>query len=574
MVTVYYGILLLISIGIIVYMAQKNYENIDINYWSLVILIPVAILGYWLKTMVTVPESAAIAFCFIYVDSTLILTAALFSMLRFLSIAVKSWVKVIAYLLAFAHLFMVWISVRTGWYYKEIILVDTGNGTATHMTYGPLRMFHWFYLLGIIIAIVTVIVLGIIRKGTYSRRSMAMYMFVSISGIIIYSVELLTQMDFTMLPTLYVIADIIVAVEYDRAHTHDIACLISEQQKYHGNKGYAAFDLKKRFLSCNSKIYDFLPRLAEQIVDERLAPESELADIFYSLIDDHKAGKKPVKLFNVGDIICQCELSEFAIRKNGRVQGYLFEVRDVTEEQHVLKIVQDYNNTLNKEVKEKTENIRNIQLNVVEGLANVIENRDDNTGGHVKRTSDVIKLLVNEVRKQGVYDIDEQFADDIVRAAPMHDLGKISIDSSILCKPGRLTDEEYAQMKTHSVKSGEIVEIILRGVEEDRFVNVAFNVARFHHERWDGRGYPEGRRGEEIPLEARIMAVADVYDALVSKRCYKEAMSFEKAAQIMTEEMGSQFDPNLKSVFLACRKDIEGYYTETHQAAAEEEKTA
>jgi len=102
--------------------------------------------------------------------------------------------------------------------------------------------------------------------------------------------------------------------------------------------------------------------------------------------------------------------------------------------------------------------------------------------------------------------------------------------------------------------------ILLNGVEEERFVNVTFNVARFHHERWDGRGYPEGRVGTMIPLEARIMAVADVYDALVSKRAYKEAMDFDQVSAIMLEGMGTQFDPNMKSVFLGCRQQLEDYY--------------
>ena len=132
-----------------------------------------------------------------------------------------------------------------------------------------------------------------------------------------------------------------------------------------------------------------------------------------------------------------------------------------------------------------------------------------------------------------------------------------TIDSSILNKPGRFTPEEYEIMKTHSPKSGEMVMILLDGIEEDRFVKVAYNVARYHHERWDGKGYPEGLVGTMIPLEARIMAVADVYDALVSKRVYKEPMSFEKSAAIMCEGMGTQFDPNMKPIFLGCRERLE-----------------
>lgn len=155
---------------------------------------------------------------------------------------------------------------------------------------------------------------------------------------------------------------------------------------------------------------------------------------------------------------------------------------------------------------------------------------------------------------------EDEFCEDLVKAAPMHDLGKIAIKDSILQKPGRFKEEEFEIMKTHAEKSAEIIENILRGVEEDHFVNVAVNVARHHHEKWDGTGYPKRLSGEQIPLEARIMAIADVYDALVSKRCYKEAMSFSNAYDIIIESMGSQFDPGLKPVFVLSRNKLEAYY--------------
>ena len=115
-------------------------------------------------------------------------------------------------------------------------------------------------------------------------------------------------------------------------------------------------------------------------------------------------------------------------------------------------------------------------------------------------------------------------------------------------------------MQTHAEKSALLVESILKGVEEEHFVRVAMNVAKYHHEKWNGSGYPEQLKGDAIPLEARIMAIADVYDALVSKRCYKEAMSFAKAFQVMEESMGSHFDPQMEQVFLLSREKLEAYY--------------
>lgn len=570
MITSFFGILLIISVLVIIFMAQKNYENIDIYYWTLVILVPIVILGYWLKTRVTTIEGAKICFCFIYLDSTVLLTVVIFNVMRFVGVAIKSWMKVIAYGAAFLHMFAIWMCLDNDLYYKNMNLIDTGMGTATKMISGPLKVCHWIYLLFMLGIIVALMVVAIVKKGTYSRRTLTLYSLLTGAGILIYILETIIDVDFSNLPTLYVTADILIALNYDHAHTHDIACLISEQQKYHGTKGYVAFDLEKNFLSCNMKTYEFLPELQTQIVDDQLPIESELRSIFYSLIEDFRRDIKSSKKFDCNGRICQCEVSEFSIRKDGKIQGYLFDIEDVTEEEKVLQVMKDYNNTLNKEVNQKTENIKDIQEKVVLGLANMVENRDNNTGGHVKRTSDLIKIVVNEVRKQGVYNISEQYAKDIVRAAPMHDIGKITIENSILCKPGDLTKEEFNIMKTHSVKSGEFVNLILKGVEEKHFIDVAYNVARYHHERWDGRGYPEGLVGEMIPLEARIMAIADVYDALVSQRYYKKAIKYEEAARIMIGGMGSQFDPNMLSIFMGCRQKLEEYY----QHIQEEEHSA
>ena len=561
MVTAIYGILLIISVGVLLYMAIKTYENIDINYWTIVILIPLVILGYYLKTMAQTTQAAIYCFCFIYIDSTVLLMVVLLCMLRAMEAKTPIWVKIAGYGACVVHLAIVWLCIDNQLYYKSMRLIDTGMGIATKMQSGPLRLYHWIFIAAVLVSMVIILVVGVIKKGTYSRRSFAIYSTFLIIGIAMYILEFVVDLDFTPLPAVYVAADVMICIEYDRAHAHDISCLISEQQKHRSRKGYAAFDLSGRYLSCNEKTYEFLPELKEQIVDKKLKEDSHLAEIFYKLIKDYKDNKTMSLIFDVGDVICKCEISEFAMRQRGRKMGYLFDLSDVTEEQKMIAVMKDYNKSLDEEVTAKTAHIEHIQEKLVLGLANMVENRDDNTGGHVKRTSDVIKILVEQIEELGVYNIDQQKATDIIKAAPTHDLGKITIENAILLKPGKLTDEEYAIMKTHSTKSGEFVHILLKDVEEPHFVEVAYNVARYHHERWDGRGYPEGLVGEMIPVEARIMAVADVYDALVSKRCYKESLSFDKAAQIMIEGMGTQFDPNMLPVFIGCRERLEQYYS-------------
>jgi len=541
-------------------MAQKSYENIDIYYWTIVIIIPIIILGYSLKSVATTPEAAIYAMCFIYLDSTVLLTVAIFCITHFMKIKVKPWIKIIAYLAAFLHLIMVWNSVHNNLYYDTLTLVDTGYGVATKMTSGPLKIVHWIYLIIILLCIVTLMGIALLRKGTYSRKTLLLYTLLIGSGLVAYAVESIIDVDFSFLPVVYVAADILIAYNYDHAHAHDIMSLIAEKQKYHDSKGYAAFDLEGRYLSCNEKMLEFLPELELQVVDSRLDKDSYMTKIFYEMIEDFKAGKGNYKNIEIKDMTCQCEIAEFSIRRDGKVQGYIFDMRDITEEQKVINVMQDYNKTLNEEVNRKTENIKNIQEKVVLGLANMVENRDDKIGGHVKRTSDIIKFFVEEARRQSVYDIDDQFAEDIIRSAPMHDLGKITIDGKILNKKGELTESEKKVFETHSVKSSEFVNIILRDVEETHFANVAYNVARYHHERWDGRGYPEGLVGEMIPFEARIMAVVDDYDLILREKYSNGFVEYEEVAEEIQKGMGSKYDPNLEPVFNSCRIYLENYY--------------
>lgn len=169
-------------------------------------------------------------------------------------------------------------------------------------------------------------------------------------------------------------------------------------------------------------------------------------------------------------------------------------------------------------------------------------------------------MLINEMRKDESLKLSDDFCTDIIKAAPMHDLGKITVDDAVLRKPGRYTPEDYEKMKLHAAEGAKIVHNILEDTDDEEFRRIAENVAHYHHERMDGSGYPDGLKGEEIPLEARIMAIADVYDALVSKRVYKESYSFEKANSIILEGMGSQFDPALKPYYEAARPNLEAYY--------------
>lgn len=217
----------------------------------------------------------------------------------------------------------------------------------------------------------------------------------------------------------------------------------------------------------------------------------------------------------------------------------------------------DVFNDMSADLAEKNKKIQAIQDSIIKGMAVMVESRDNSTGGHINRTSDCVRVFVDKLSYMLDYeDVSQAYWDAIIKAAPMHDLGKIAVDDAVLRKPGKFTDEEYEKMKAHSAEGARIVENVLSQVDDEEFKQIAINVAHYHHEKWDGRGYPEKLSGEDIPFEARIMALADVFDALVSKRCYKESFTYDRAFNIIEESLGSHFDPKLGKLFIQCREDL------------------
>ena len=202
-------------------------------------------------------------------------------------------------------------------------------------------------------------------------------------------------------------------------------------------------------------------------------------------------------------------------------------------------------------IRERTDQLHRMQNSIISVLADMVENRDKGTGGHIERTSIYIKILINAMMSRGVYadEIKKWDVDRIISSARMHDLGKISITDMIMNKPDKLTNEEYEVMKTHAIEGERIIDEIISRTGEAEFLSNAKLFAGCHHERWDGKGYPRGLRGEEIPLQGRIMAIVDVYDALVSERPYKKAFPEDEAVNIIMESAGTHYDPKIAGVF-------------------------
>lgn len=211
-----------------------------------------------------------------------------------------------------------------------------------------------------------------------------------------------------------------------------------------------------------------------------------------------------------------------------------------------------YQHSLEELVEKKVEENEKLQHMLSAGFAELVESRDGVTGGHVKNTSIYFEAFVNALKDVPKYrdEVTEHFNKLAIRSAPLHDIGKIGIDDNVLRKQSSLEKSEMDYMKTHSELGGATFHKIRKIFPENEFLKIAEHMALYHHERWDGTGYPFGKKGTDIPLEARIMSIVDVYDALTSKRPYKEPFSHEKAMGIIAEGRGSQFDPDLVDEFI------------------------
>jgi len=249
------------------------------------------------------------------------------------------------------------------------------------------------------------------------------------------------------------------------------------------------------------------------------------------------------------------------------------EIKTGDEIEHLYKaIAKTTRDTVDfiNETQRKNEAISTFQSGMISVMADLVESRDKSTGTHIKNTSAYVSIICDELINEGLYSdiVDEDYKNNVVASAPMHDIGKIKISDAILNKPGKFDDDEYEIMKTHAEEGAKIIATVKKTIESEAlnedYLGEAENMAHYHHEKWNGKGYPCGLVGEQIPLSARIMAVADVFDALVAERVYKPGMPFDKAMGIIKESSGEHFDPVIVQAFVNAEEKIRAVTAEIH----------
>ena len=313
-------------------------------------------------------------------------------------------------------------------------------------------------------------------------------------------------------------------------------------------------DRKMRYREANKVAMDAFRELRSAVVGDYIEHASkEVAELFekkYNSSEDYLIEKNG-RIFNA---------RLRTMNNNFSAGWYVMWLQDVTVQQDNIHLLENYQRDLEREVDEKTARLQKMQEQMINGFSTLVENKNFVTGGHVQRTSAYAYAIARELQKEEAYPLilTPSYCKKIRMVAPLHDIGKISIPDSILDKPGKLTPEEFATMQTHSEMGAMIIEKIMSENDDKEYIQLAKDIARYHHEKWNGEGYPKGLSGNDIPLAARIMAVADVFDALVSERPYKKAFTIDEAFSIIASESGSHFDPKVNTAFLKIRQEITG----------------
>jgi PAS domain S-box-containing protein len=274
------------------------------------------------------------------------------------------------------------------------------------------------------------------------------------------------------------------------------------------------------------------------------------------------SGLKKVKEDLYRDRVFQGEIREVSLGGDPRLMYYTVSpVEDeIRQLQGYLAIGRPVTDTdqYEMELRKRLEQLHKTQLAAMVGLAKLAETRDPETGQHLERMSNFSRMIAEELSVLPEYRlyISEEYIQDIYHSSPLHDIGKVGIPDAILLKPGRLTPQEFEIMKKHSAIGGDALKAADKNMDGESFLTLAKEIAYHHHERWDGNGYPAGLKGTDIPLSARIVALADVYDALTSKRVYKDAVSHDQARAIIIDSAGSHFAEDVVRAFLKRESDF------------------
>lgn len=565
MATLYYEFCLFVSVILTLIYIYVWHKHFNVHLTVVFALIPIANLGYVITSRSQSLDEAVIGTKIIYLGACYLLLLVLLGIIGLCRINMPRFVRALLFVFSTVCYISVLSVGRFEWFYKKDLgFVTIDNSARLIKHYGPMHTV--FYIMIIIYVTISIIALfyAYLRNNQVSRLMIILFFTCEIMAVLSYVGSKVVYTEVELVPIVYILAQIVFLIISSRLHIYDVDDSVIDSIIEKGTTGLISFDFNMKYLGSNKAARDILPGLNELAVDMKMTKDSSIGKVLMPWIEAYEKDDSKDKFhYHLDDKYYLFDINHLFDGK--QIRGYQFVITDDTQDQKYIELINNFNNELQEQVAIKTKSIIDMHNNLVISMATMVESRDNSTGGHIMRTSNVVAMIVGEMLKDRRYHNMKSYFDNVIKAAPMHDLGKIAVDDAILRKPGRFEPWEFEKMKAHAAEGAKIVHSILEKTDDEEFKTIAENVAHYHHERWDGSGYPEGLKGGQIPFEARIMAIADVYDALVSKRVYKDKMSFEQADQIIMEGMGKHFDRGLEPFYIAARPRLEAYYSSLEQ---------
>jgi len=486
----------------------------------------VMFLGYVIEIEAKSLETALVGAAFAYIGKPYVMLASWQFICAFYNHRIPKWLNYVLAVCCASFFWIVYTNPYHHLYYAETIYEKSRTFSPLVLTHGPLYFTYVVAATVFFMACLYEIIRGYRRSGSGRKTKYAIYILLmvlfGISGYALYLTGNTGGYDSTMLGVF--LGSICLSVLFFRFRIFDVLSMAKEQALNDSSIGLLVIDAGDSVVYSNQAV--------KTLVKQDLSLEQLM-----------KIRSRNANLNVNGKIyaVVKKELTD-----KGEYLGKAIEVSDITESFN-------YQSRLEHDVKERTDRIESIQRSIITSIAGIVEARSMETGEHTRRTMELVRSIAEEMKRQDPSNpvLTEEYIDMLSSAASLHDIGKISVPDEILMKPGKLTDEEYEKIKSHTSAGAMVIEKTMSGLESPEYVRLCKEVAHFHHEKWDGTGYPCGLAGDEIPLSARIMAVADVYDAITNSRCYKNTVDEKEAGKMIREGSGTQFDPAVVKAFLS-----------------------
>lgn len=533
-------------------MLVYTYENKKANYYFMLsmLIMTVSNCGYLAMALSTDLSEAILANKIGYVGGCFIPLITLFLICTICNYRIPNWIRYILYGYSFGVFFMVLTIGYSNLYYTDLSLGKLGGATILVHSYGVGHAFFYVMVYGYLIAEIILLSEQVFKKRAVSVNKLWMLSVMVILNLVIFIVGRIIQPDLEIMPALYVIDGWIFLYLQKKNMMYNledsIASTIQTQEVY----GYIMFDNERKYMGCNKVAQKVFPGIAECKVDHGIEGVEKVKELSDWLLRYIQTGEDKQQ-YHKDDLYYEIKVSRVWYRN--RARGYVIEIKDETDRLKYMSLLSNYNNELLKKVNEQTGELRQQQkrtkelfVQTVTALSEAVDAKDRYTSGHSKRVAEYSLMIAVRLGKS------KEEQDEIYRAGLLHDVGKIRIPVDIINKPGKLTEDEFNIIKVHPVTGYHI----LSGISGSEQIAIA---AKYHHERYDGKGYPNGLVGDNIPEVARILGVADSYDAMTSNRSYRSGLQQDVVREEILKGRGTQFDPEIADIMLQLMEEDKNY---------------